>query len=152
MSLLDALQTVLEAEHAAFYVYGVLGARTSASAQPQLFAEVSDGYAAHRARRDQLRSSVYDAGGTPAAAQPAYDLPNPASTPAQVTRAALAIERASATTYAWLVANSVGARRRWAVDALTNTAVRELTFWPGLGAGVGVPSSRLWGPAERCYI
>ena len=139
MSLVGALQTALEGEHAAVYVYGVLGARTSASAQPTLFADVSEAYAAHRARRDQLRSFVYDAGETPAAARPAYDLPNPARTPDQITRAALEVERASATTFAWLVANSVGPRRRWAVDALTNTAVRELTFrgspeiFPGAG-------------------
>ena len=139
MTLLDALQMTLEAEHAAVYVYGVLGARTSRSAEPQLFADVSDAYATHRSRRDQLMSMVRDAGGTPRAAEPAYDLPEPLQTPAQVTRAALEIERASATTYAWLVANSVGPDRRWAVNALTNTAVRELTFrgspeiFPGSG-------------------
>jgi hypothetical protein len=139
MTLLDALQTTLEGEHAAVYVYGVLGARTSRSAEPQLFTDVSDAYATHRSRRDQLMSMVRDAGGTPTAAEPAYDLPEPLQTPAQVTRAALEIERASATTYAWLVANSVGPDRRWAVNALTNTAVRELTFrgspeiFPGAG-------------------
>jgi hypothetical protein len=139
MTLLDALQTTLEGEHAAVYVYGVLGARTSRSAEPQLFTDVSDAYGAHRARRDQLMTMVRDAGGTPVAAEPAYELPEPLRTPAEVTRAALATERACATTYAWLVANSVGTDRRWAANALTNTAVRELTFrgspeiFPGAG-------------------
>jgi len=139
MTLLDALQTTLEGEHAAVYVYGVLGARTSQSAEPQLFADVADAYATHRSRRDQLMTMVRDAGGTPSAAEPAYELPEPLLTPAQVTRAALQIERACATTYAWLVANSVGPDRRWAINALTNTAVRELTFrgspeiFPGAG-------------------
>lgn len=52
MTVLDALQTTLAAEHAAVHLYGVLGAQTSASATPDLFAAVSDAYAAHRGRRD----------------------------------------------------------------------------------------------------
>ena len=127
MTLVDALQTTLEAEHAAVYVYGVLGARTSASAEPQLYADVVAAYTAHRGRRDQLRRMLHDAGQTPVAADPAYELPSPLQTPAQVFRAARAIEAASATTYAWLVANAVEDQRRWAVTALTDTAVRELT-------------------------
>ena len=38
MSLVDALQVALAAEHAALHVYGTLGARTSASATPALYA------------------------------------------------------------------------------------------------------------------
>ncbi len=45
MTPVDALQTALAAQHAALYVYGALGARTSQSATPVLFAEVSDAYA-----------------------------------------------------------------------------------------------------------
>jgi hypothetical protein len=139
MTPLEALQTALEAEHAALHVLGVLGARTSRSAQPELYAAVSDAYAAHRARRDQLRSLVRDGGGTPVAAETAYELPAPLRTPGHVTRAALELERRCATTYAWLVANTVGEDRAWAVRALTSTAVRELTFrgspeiFPGAG-------------------
>ena len=45
-----------------------------------------------------------------------------------MTVAARDLERAGAETYAWLVANTVGPERRWAVQALTSTAVRVLTF------------------------
>ncbi len=38
MSPVEALQTALAAEHAALYVYGSLGARTSQSRTPVLFA------------------------------------------------------------------------------------------------------------------
>ncbi len=82
---------------------------------------------------------MFDEGETPVASEPAYELPTPLRTPDQVREAALEIERACATTYAWLVANSVADQRRWAVNALTNTAVRELTFrgspeiFPGSG-------------------
>ncbi len=134
----EALQRALGAEHAALHVYGALGARTSVSATPDLFAAVSDAYAAHRARRDQLTSLVRDAGATPTAAEAAYELPAPLSSPGQVTQAARAIERRCATTYAWLVAHTVGGQRRWASTALTDSAVRVLTFrgspeiFPGL--------------------
>ncbi len=139
MTLADALQTTLEAEHAAVYVYGVLGARTSASADPQLYGDLVAGYSAHRGRRDQLRTMLHDLGETPVAAEPAYEIPSPLRTPAQVTRAAREVEASCATTYAWLVANAVGDDRMWAVNALTNAAVRELTFrgspeiFPGAG-------------------
>ena len=134
----DALQRALGAEHAALHVYGALGARTSVSATPGLFAAVSDAYSVHRSRRDQLTSLVRDAGATPVAAEAAYELP-PLSGPEQVTRAARSIERRCATTYAWLVAHTVGGRRRWASTALTDSAVRVLTFrgspeiFPGFG-------------------
>ena len=40
MTPLDALQTSLAGEHAALHVYGALGAKTSASATPGLYAEL----------------------------------------------------------------------------------------------------------------
>jgi rubrerythrin len=128
VSPLAALQTALEAEHAALHVYGALGARTSASATPQLFGDVSAAYADHRARRDLLTARVLDRGADPVAAQPAYDLPGGLDSPEGVTRAALAVERSCEATYAWLVGQTSGADRRLAVTALTSTAVRTLAF------------------------
>ena len=139
MSPREALQTALAAEHAAVYVYGTLGARTSLSATPELYADVSAGYAAHRARGDRLTALVRDAGGEPVAAEPAYRLPSPLETPAAIGRAGLDIERRCEATYAWLVENTSGGDRRFAVDALTDTAVRALAFrgspeiFPGTG-------------------
>ena len=49
------------------------------------------------------------------------------------------MEQSCTETYAWLVGQTSGADRRWAVTALTQTAVRELTFrgspeiFPGAG-------------------
>lgn len=128
MTTLDALQTALAAEHAAVYVYGVLGAQASRSATPALHAAVTEAYDAHRGRRDELTRFVLDAGGTPVASEPTYDLPEPLGSAERVTAAALDLELAGAETYAWLVANTVGPGRRWAVQALTGTAVRVLTF------------------------
>lgn len=139
MSPESALQRALAAEHAALHVYGTLGARTSASASPQLFADVSAGYAAHRGRRDQLASRLRERGADPVAARPAYVLPAPLDTPGQVAAAALEVERACTATYAWLVGQTSAADRRWAITALTQTAVRELAYrgspeiFPGAG-------------------
>ena len=67
-------------------------------------------------------------GGTPVASESAYEIPRRLGTPSAVAEAALQLERRSASTYAWLVANTVGGQRRWAIDALTDTAVRELSY------------------------
>lgn len=138
-AIVEALQTALAAEHGAVYVFGALGGRTSQSRQPRLYAAVSSAYAAHRARRDQLVGVIAGAGAEPVAAEPAYEVPEPLETADAIADAALTTERAAATTYAWLVANTVGRHRRWAITALNETAVRELAFrgtpemFPGAG-------------------
>jgi len=128
VTTLDALQVTLAGEHAALYVYGVLGAQTSASDTPQLFHAVSEAYETHRARRDHLTDLVLEEGGTPVASEPAYEIPRRPGTPSTVASAALRLERRSASTYAWLVANTVGGQRRFAIEALTDAAVRELGY------------------------
>jgi hypothetical protein len=128
MTGLEALQTALAAEHAALYVYGALGGRTSQSAAPAMYAAVSTSYAEHRSRRDLLVRDIRALGGTPVSSAAAYELPGDLGSVAGVARAALELERSCATTYAWVVANTVGPRRRWAVEVLTHTAVRELVF------------------------
>lgn len=128
MSTLDALQTTLAAEHAAVYVYGVLGGQTSRSSEPELYAAVSAAYDEHRARRDVLTRMVADLGATPVAAQPSYDVPAALGSSRAVARAALDLEVSCASTYAFLVASTTGPRRRWAATALRDAAVRELGF------------------------
>lgn len=124
----DALQTALAAEHAAVFVYGALGGQTSQSATPTLYAAVIDGYVTHRGRRDELVQRIDALGDHPLAAEPAYDLPVDLSTAVAVSERALALERACAATYAFVVASTSGADRRWGVDALLDAAVRELSF------------------------
>ncbi len=127
MSEIEALQTALAAEHAAVWVYGALGGRTSRSATPELAAAVTAAYDAHRARRDRLSAALVDLDADPVAAEPAYELPR-LGDPDQVTRAALEVERACARTYAYVVASTVSEQRRSAIGALNEAAVRELVF------------------------
>ena len=139
MTELDALQTTLEGEHAAVYVYAVLGARTSQSGAPTLYDALRDAHQAHRVRRDGLIGEIAQLGAEPVAAATAYEVPPGLDSVDGIARAALRLERACADTYASLVANTVGPRRARAVAALTNAAVRELAFrgtpeiFPGAG-------------------
>jgi hypothetical protein len=135
----EALQTALAGEHAAVWVYGVLGGQTSRSATPSLFREVSAGYAAHRGRRDQLVRTLRDLDAEPVAAEVAYALPNPVANPRQVASAALVTEQRCAATYADTVARTTGRRRVFAIESLTEAAVRQLGLrgspetFPGAG-------------------
>jgi len=124
----EALQTALAAEHAAVYVYGFLGARTSESAQPLVFAEVVDAYATHRAWRDLLISRILDEGAEPVPAAPTYELPTGPATVLGVGRTAAELEARCADTYAYVVANTAGDDRRWGIEALTRAAIRQVAF------------------------
>ena len=124
----DALQQTLAGEHAAVYVYGVLGGRVSSSSRPELATKLSSAYVLHRGRRDQLQAMVRAAGADPVAAEVSYGLPNPCRTAAELTAAALVTERRCADVYAAMVGSTAGANRQWAIDALADAAVRQLTF------------------------
>lgn len=137
MTPLDALQSTLAGEHAAVYVYGVLGGRVSASAEPGLSAALRAAHDVHRVRRDQVTAMVRAVGEDPVAAAVGYELPNAADTARRCRRAAALLEERSAGLYAAMVGNTARANRQWAIDALTDAAVRGLTFgvqpspWPG---------------------
>ena len=128
MTSTDALQDALAAEHAAVYVFGVLGAQTSEFEQTTLFDNLRTAYEQHRSARDALVARIQELGVRPVAAAPAYELPNGVSTPTQVVRAALLTERRVTQTYGTLVAQTVGDDRSRAVDALNESAVRQLRF------------------------
>jgi hypothetical protein len=128
MTPLQALQATLSGEHAAVYVYGAIGGRTSASAYPDLARLVEDAYATHRGRRDQLIAMVRAAHGTPVAAEVSYRLPNPCRTLQQLFAAALGTERRCTAVYADMVGSTSQANRQWAIGALTDAAVRTLGF------------------------
>lgn len=137
MTVLEALQETLAAEHAALYTYGVLGARTSQASTPELYDVLIAGYRRHRARRDRLRLLVAEAGGEPVAAAAAYDLDGRIVRPAQLQAAALGLEEAGASMMLALVARSSGTVREWALTEATWSASWQLELggepqaWPG---------------------
>ncbi|MGI8699458.1 MAG: ferritin-like domain-containing protein [Mycobacteriales bacterium] len=116
-----ALQAWLAGEHAAIYGYGVVGGRLP---RP-LRAAVVTARDAHRARRDGLQGLLAARGVDPVAAAPAYDLPQPARTPAEALRLAAGIEeRLARASYAVVAAADTGDLRRLAAGALQEQAVR----------------------------
>lgn len=137
MTPLEALQAQLADEHLALHLYGVLGARTSASASPALHQALSAGYRQHRARRDVLRGFVTDAGGVPVTAEAAYDVPATWVGPRRIALAAVELENAGMERLSALVASTAGATREWAVTELVWSAVQSValgaspTTWPG---------------------
>jgi hypothetical protein len=135
---LRALQDTLAAEHAAVYVYALVGGRLSSSAYPSASRLVDDAYQVHLVRRDQLRGAIAASGHTPEPPAPAYRVRVQSRAPGPLLGVARTTEERCATVYAQLVAASTGVRRRWAVTALTDSAVRVLGFggtptaYPGL--------------------
>jgi len=124
----DALQTTLAAEHAAVYVYGLLGSRTSQTAEALLYDALRAAYEAHRERRDTLIGEIAASGATPVPAAAAYTPPPGLDTTEGRNAAALGLEKGCASTYAALVGATTGARRHEAIGLLDDAAARELTF------------------------
>jgi hypothetical protein len=124
----SALQQTLAAEHAAVFVFGALGGRSSSLAAPALRSAIDRAYAVHLRRRDLLRAMVTQAGAEPVAAEPAYRLPAVLTSRSQIEAESLRVERSCAVAYAALVAATSGRARRWAVEALVATAVGEREF------------------------
>jgi len=124
----DALQHTLAAEHAAIFVLGALGGRSATLPSPDLRTALTAAYDDHLERRNHLRAVLAAAGETPVAAEPAYRLPAPLSTSDQIAAEALRVQRACVETYAALVAATTGTERRWALEAMTETALTEADF------------------------
>ncbi|MGW2254491.1 ferritin-like domain-containing protein [Kitasatospora sp. NPDC001660] len=116
-----ALQGALNAEHAAVYGYGVVGAKLP---EDQQRADARTAYAAHQARRDAWQRLLTGAGATPGAAAAGYQLPFPVTDAPSATRLAAHIETRLTTIYADLVAAVPSQHRTTAADALRETALR----------------------------
>lgn len=139
MSDAEALRTTLAGEHAAVYVYGVLGGQVSSSSSPGLADAIAAAYRVHRGRRDRLVAGLRDAGVEPPPPAVAYALPGRVDSPRRITATARTVEERCAAAYADQVARTTDAERAWAVRALKDAAIRRLRFqgspeiFPGAG-------------------
>jgi hypothetical protein len=123
----DALQAAIAGEHAAMYGVGVAGGKLSGAR----FAQATATFGEHRKRRDQLTELLVEADVAPAAAEPAYDLPQPVTNAATATALVLLIERRLSVVYAQLVESAEkDTVRSFGVQALIATARAQLT-WGG---------------------
>lgn len=127
MTEIEALQAAIAGEHAALYGVGVAGGKLSGAR----FAQATASFEEHRRRRDQLAEILIQDGQTPAAAEPAYDLPQSVTNAATATALVLLIERRLSVVYAALVeAAEKEPTRTMAVQALIVTSRAQLT-WGG---------------------
>jgi hypothetical protein len=123
----EALQAAIAGEHAALYGVGVAGGKLNGSQ----FRAATTSYEQHRQRRDELADLLVDAGETPAAAEPAYDLPQAVTNAATARALILLIERRLAGVYGDLVESAEQDNiRAFSIQALIATAQAQLT-WGG---------------------
>lgn len=123
-----ALQAALATEHAAVFVHGFLGARTSRSDHPGLFDALTAAYRTHQERRARLESRLRELGEEPVPAEPGYRVPAGLTDVSGLRSRALRVERDCAAAYAHLVATTAGQDRALGVDWLLDAATRELDF------------------------
>ena len=126
----DALGLALEAEHAAVWGYGVVGAALPAADR----GTANGAEAAHRDVRDSVITLLAQRSVEPAAAEGAYALPFPVLSP--VDAAALAVVLEDGTAAAWVrVLDQAAERatRELAVEALTGAEVRAVGWRSAAG-------------------
>lgn len=140
MTPLQALQATVAGEHAAVYLYGVMGGQVSRSQESALAELIDQSYQTHRTRRDRLSVLISDRHAVPVASAVAYRLPSALTTARQLRTAARQVESRCLTLYGQLVANSTGPVRAWAITALDAGAVAGLDYgtapatFPGMQA------------------
>lgn len=130
-----ALQSVLAAEHAVVYGYGVAGARLSGEQRDR--AEAA--YAEHRRVRDDLEALIRSRGAEPVAASAAYALPRPVTSPEDAAVLATLLEERLAAVWADAVATLAGPLRDRAVQGLGDAAVRAGRWRGGSVPFPGLP-------------
>lgn len=136
MSTIGALQAALAGEHAAVYLYGVLGARASGGA---LVARLSSAYDAHAAARDVLAERLRDLGAVPVGPAAAYSIPSGLHGDGSLRAHAATVEERLVALYVQQSGAAVGADRRLLATSAGACAVRALGFGasatptPGLG-------------------
>jgi hypothetical protein len=126
----ELLAELLEAQHAAVYGYGVLGARLDDAARRAALAA----YDVHRARRDALAAQLRARGAEPEPGPPAYDVAV-ADAPGAVALA-VRLEEGMALRWRDLVGGTDDVElRRLALSGLQETAVRAATWRERSGSG-----------------
>ena len=117
------LTTLLGAEHAAIYGYGVLGARLDDGARREAVQVLNR----HRSRRDQLTAQLVAGGVVPAESEPAYDIA--VADQARALSLAVNLEEGLAVRWRDLVGGTDNRElRRLGVSGLQETAL-QATRW-----------------------
>jgi len=106
--VVQALQRVLAAQHAAIYSYPVIGVALRQSGQVELARQLE---AQHRRTRDELIAQLAARRAVPVPAEAGYAPPQPVTGPADAQRWALELEQGCADAYRYLLVAPVLAVR-----------------------------------------
>jgi hypothetical protein len=120
----EALAAALQAEHAAVFGYGVVGAHLDAATRTA----AADAENAHRNRRDALILRIVQEKATPPAAAAAYALPFPVGDRASALKLAVALEAGAAVAWRSALGGTTADDRTMALNALIDCATRA-TQW-----------------------
>jgi len=134
-----ALQTALDAENAAVYGYGPVGAHLTGTMQKAAVRY----WVAHQMARDTLAAMITALGAQPVAAAAAYQLPFPVHDEQTAAALAALLEDRVAAAYLGLVALSDARLRMFGARALQSAALRA-TSWRGQSLafpGLEVPAA-----------
>jgi hypothetical protein len=119
----DRLSAALEAEHAAIFGYGAVGAHAGADVALAQAAEL-----AHRTRRDDLIVRLTSKGVTAPSAQAVYALPFPVTDVESALKLAETLEDRCAAIWRLVLPDTSGDERKIALDAVIDCATRATGF------------------------
>lgn len=133
---IGALRSVLGAENAAVWVYGLASAYVT---DKQVKTAVDEAFDEHRGHRDTAERVLRDAGTKPPAAQPAYSLPQPVTDQQSAVQALITAENDCQVGWRSVLENTEDANvRRTALDSLTTSAARSTRWSLTIGAPTAV--------------
>jgi hypothetical protein len=136
---ITALQSVLAAENAAVYGYGLAGAQLSGG---QLSAAQQD-WTIHRMARATLAAMITERGAAPGAAAVAYRPPFPVTTAGAAVSLAATLEDGVVRAYLGLVALDDQALRTFGAQKMQAAAIRAASWRGSTTAFPGLPASAL---------
>lgn len=134
-AVLAALQATLEAEHAAIYGYGALGAHLGETERDRARNDRN----VHRLRRDRLHAMITELDAVPVSARPAYRLPLRVTDASTARRLARTLEQRLTTTYVALAGAPDPKVRRYAAIAAQDATLRATRWGARLPTFPGVP-------------
>ncbi|MCW2493474.1 MAG: hypothetical protein JWN47_2838 [Frankiales bacterium] len=120
---ITALQSILAAQHAAYFAYSMIGVRLT---DPTQVSRIRDLQAEHRATRDDLMTQLSSVGAAPVAAQPSYTPPEKLTDAVAAQRWALALEEACSAGYRFLLVAAATGTGTVAAATETGTAATEI--------------------------
>jgi hypothetical protein len=126
-----ALGRLLSGEFAAVFAYPLIVARCA----PARRAEAGELWQSHVVERDELERLLSAGDGTPPAAEPAYDIGDPPTTPDAAAKLAAKVESGLTAVAVAAIANTGGDDRLLAARGAV-TSARRAVSWGGDGAAL----------------